>query len=194
MKLKIQPLYLFLGIALTLSFAMPASALPIYGLTFQDVTFSIEQIDSNTLKLRIQNALDASGDWASAVSISDFQFKDMGTPSGGSATGAGTWIYTHDELNAGGCGGGDGAAKHCFDAVSPVALSNDMTWTIDFASGALAFGPSGPHLKVRFLNAGGEKQGSLLSLNLPVEVPEPATGLLLLSGLALVRFVARRRA
>jgi hypothetical protein len=80
----------------------------------------------------------------------------------------------------------------------PVALTDDMTWTIDFTGGTLNFDSNGPHLKIQFLNAQGGKQGSLLSENLPLvgtppqNVPEPATGILLLSALGTARLLLRR--
>lgn len=194
--MKIKPLFLLFTFVLLLAFSVPGSASPMFGLTFQNVTFTITQVDSNTLTLRMQNALNANGDWAGVSKIDHFQFGDIGSLGGATVSGSGTWTYLNQELNSSGCGAGSvSSAKHCFTASSPVALSNDMTWTIDYASGSFAFATNGSHLKVRFLDAGGSKQGSLLSQNLPgvQQVPEPATGVLLLSGLALMRFIARRR-
>jgi len=179
---------------------IPPGATPIYSLTFQDVTFSVDLIDSNTFRFRIQNALNASGDWTDAVSIKSFSFKDIGNSRQWKGR-PGTWVYHHNELNeSADCSTGRDAGKenkHCFLAPFAVALTNDMVWTIDFGSGAFNIASTGPHLKVKFLDARGKKEGRLLSKSLPLtippaQVPEPMTGVLLLSGLGAIKLVQLR--
>ena len=177
-----------------LALSSAAMAAPIHSLTFQGVTFAIEMVDSDTLTLRIQNASSTPDpDWSPAVSIANFQFKNMGDFTGASVlAGPGTWTYGNFELASGACDGSKGKAKKVCMAASPVALTDDMTWTVDVSGGALDFGSTGPHLKVRFLDAGGKKQGSRLSLNLPLQVPEPSTVVLLIAGLGLLGPLTRR--
>ncbi|MDQ5945033.1 MAG: hypothetical protein QG619_452, partial [Pseudomonadota bacterium] len=90
-----------------------------------------------------------------------------------------------------GCATG-GTPGACFFTSPPLALTNSMTWTIDFTGSSLNL--SAPHLKVQFLqNATDTKAtGDLLSRTIPA-VPEPETYAMLLAGLGLMGAVARRR-
>jgi hypothetical protein len=83
---------------------IPAGATPIYSLTFQDVTFSVDLIDSNSFTLRIQNALNATGDWTDAVSLKSFQFKDIGDLGSGTETRP-AWCEAVFKISS--CGRGD---------------------------------------------------------------------------------------
>jgi hypothetical protein len=173
-----------------------------YTATFQGVTFSIDAVNgSNTFTLTMTNALDATDDWAPATALQALGFKDLGVDfslAGAGATltsspaGSTAWSGINAELNGNGCsvnGSPDGAI--CFTGVPPLALTNSMTFTVTITGGqTLSIATAtGPHLKLQFLNADGNKQGSLYSANIPGssststsstsgsgnQVPEPGT-------------------
>jgi hypothetical protein len=194
----------FLIGALAALFAVGAQASPTFYLQSQGVGFGFNQIDSDTFTLRIVGALDATGNWGPATALDNLGFKDLGfDPTGGTLT-PGNWAYSPNELNANGCAGGDSGGV-CFDAAPAFALSNDMLFTIDLTGGTLALGPTlFPHLKLRFVDAAGNKVGDLLSQSMPfIEVcpscgpnptgvlPEP--GSVALAGLGLAALVLTRR-
>jgi hypothetical protein len=140
-------------------------------LTFQGVTFGINPVDSNTFAFSITNALNATGDWAPATSLANFSFKNIGTVSNLTLP---TWSTSGLELNANGCTGG-GSGGFCFSKSPALPLTNSLNFHIDY-TGTLDL--TAPHLKVRFLDAAGAKQGSLLSQTVPASVPLPGTSLL----------------
>jgi hypothetical protein len=173
-----------LAAAATLALSATASA---NVLTFQGVTFTTSDLGAGVLQLEI-DAAGRLGDWADAVSVDALGWKDIGSFTSGVAGGLGSgWSFSANELNASGCAGGESGGA-CFFGTS-VALTDNMIFTFAFSGGTTDF--SLPHLKVHFLNAAGEKQGDLLSLSVPV--PEPETYALMLAGLGLVGFMARRR-
>lgn len=173
------------------------SAFAANSLTFQGVTFNTWAVDADTLGLSIVNATSATGDWTGIKFLKAFEIKDIVT--GGevaSATISGPGAFSASVtkgLAASGCttGGTKGA---CFTSTSALAMSNSMSWTIDFTttSGTLNF--AAPHLKVEFLTAATDKNktGDLLSQTIPA-VPEPETYAMLLAGLGLMGTIARRR-
>lgn len=180
--MKIKMLVASVASALAMICA-PASAS--YVDVFQGVTFTFDQIDGDSFKLRIQGAQSATGDWADAQYLDNLAFKDLGSSFTGGSGSPGTWTFSVNELNNNGCAGGDSGGV-CFDANSPIALTDDMTFTFDLVGGTLDINQLlGPHLKVRFLDGTFDKEGSLLSHNLTFtnggepnpqgELPEPAS-------------------
>jgi hypothetical protein len=158
-------------------------------LTFQGVTFTTSSV-GNVLTVEI-DAANATGDWEDAVGIVGLQVKQVGTWTSATIGGAGSgWTVFDQELNANGCdGGSEGGQRAC--AFGPVvALSDDMMFTYTFTGGTQDF--SNPHIKVMFVDANGEKIGSLLSMNVPA-IPEPSTYAMLLGGLGIIA-LARRNA
>jgi len=175
-----------------MALAGPASADSIF---FDGVTFSAVY-NANVLTIEI-DAAGRSGGWANAVTMDTIQVKNVGSFSSVSMTGPnGSWIYHPNELNAMGCdGGSNGGQRACFSTPVPgVALSDDMIFTFTYVGGVQDFDET--HLKVRFLDAGGFKIGSLLSDDLVASaspIPEPETYALMLAGLGLLGFTLRRR-
>ncbi|VXC00146.1 PEP-CTERM sorting domain-containing protein [Massilia sp. 9I] len=161
-------------------------------LTYQGVTFT-STWSGNLLTLEI-DAANRSGDWASASTIGALQLKDLGTFSDVtlvSAPGAATdWTLSSNELNANGCGGGAHVGRSLCYSGDRIALTDDMVFQFSFAGGAPAL--DAPHLKVNFFGEGERKVGSLLSQTI-APVPEPGSYAMMLGGLGLVGFMARRK-
>lgn len=182
--------------------------------SFQDVTFTLHIVDSNTFTLTIDNLLNASGDWATVTHIMALQISDFGTGfTGGTITPAGTPLL--GGLNASGCSGsGTGI---CFTLTPRVASDNNDVFTIDLTGPVvLAFDQiNHPHVKVNFGLATGGKVGSLGSADINFgsstsssgiassssssssssgSVPAPSTGSMALLGLGLLAgsFLIRR--
>ena len=189
--------------AAAIAFGTPAIA---NSLTFQNVTFETQALDSDTLRLSILNATNATGDWTGVDFLKAFEIKAIGNPTFASVvSGPGTSTATVESgLSANvGCTTG-GTNGGCFSFASPVALTDSMVWTIDFQGASLDL--DSPSLKIQFLTGADatSKTGSLLSQTIPAvsaafavpaisAIPEPETYAMMLAGLGLLGFVARRR-
>jgi hypothetical protein len=176
-------------LALAAGIAAPSQA---GSLTYQGVTFT-SSWSGKLLTLEI-DAANRSGDWLDATSIGALQLKDLGTFSDVtlvSAPGSATdWTLSSNELNANGCNGGGHAGRSLCLSGDRVALSDNMVFQFSFSGGAPSL--DAPHLKVNFFGDGERKVGSLLSQAI-APVPEPQTYAMLLGGLGLVGFMARRK-
>ncbi|WP_229440509.1 PEPxxWA-CTERM sorting domain-containing protein [Massilia sp. BSC265] len=161
-------------------------------LTYQGVTFT-SSWSGNLLTLEI-DAANRTGDWLDASTIGALQLKDLGSFSDVtlvSAPGlAANWTLSSNELNANGCGGGSHAGRSLCVSGDRVALADNMIFQFSFSGGAPDL--EAPHLKVNFFGEGDRKVGSLLSQTI-APVPEPQTYAMLLGGLGLVGFMARRK-
>ncbi|MFC0250371.1 PEPxxWA-CTERM sorting domain-containing protein [Massilia consociata] len=177
--------------ALLLSAGLAASA-QAGTLTYQGVTFT-SSWSGNLLTLEI-DAANPTGDWAGATSIGALQLKDIGSFADVtlvSAPGAAAnWTLSSNELNANGCRGGSHAGTGLCYSGERVALGDNMVFQFAFNGGVPAL--DAPHLKVNFFGEGDRKMGSLLSQAI-APVPEPETWAMMLGGLGLVGFMARRR-
>ena len=162
---------------------------------FQGVDFT-SSWSGNVLTLEI-DAANPTGSWAGATSLGALQLKDLGSFDSVSLTaapgGAANWTLSSNELNANGCSGtGHAGTSLCYSGAH-VALTNDMVFQFTFSGGKTD--PFSPQLKVNMFGAdGGKKVGSLMGEHLVVSaVPEPQTYAMMLGGLGLLGFVARRK-
>ena len=162
---------------------------------FQGVDFT-SSWSGNVLTLEI-DAANPTGSWAGATSLGALQLNDLGTFDNVSLTaapgGAANWTLSSNELNANGCtGGGHAGTSLCYSGAH-VALTDDMVFQFTFSGGNVD--PTSPQLKVNMFGADGDKKvGSLMGEHLVVSaVPEPETYAMMLGGLGLLGFMARRR-
>lgn len=178
-----------LGLALAAGVAAGAQA---GTLTYQGVSFT-STWSGKLLTLEI-DAANRTGDWLEASSIGALQLKDLGTFSDVtlvSAPGIATnWTLSSNELNANGCAGGGHAGRSLCFSGDRVALTDNMVFQFSFSGGAPDL--EAPHLKVNFFGDGERKVGSLLSQAI-APVPEPQTYALMLGGLGVMGFMARRK-
>ena len=164
-------------------------------LDYQGVTFTTSWT-GNILTLQI-DAAHPTGDWSTATALGALQLKDVGrfdSVSLSSAPGAAAdWTLSPNELNANGCTGGAHAGMGACFSGTHVALADNMVFKFAFTGSGTDF--TSPELKVNFFNgAGGDKVGSLLSMNIPAApVPEPGTWAMLAGGLSVLGVMARRR-
>lgn len=182
--------------------AAPLSAIA-GSITFQGVTFTFTEDSATQLTLEI-DAAGRTGDWATATNIGMVQVKSLGSFTTASLTGdagptntllASGWTFSPNELTANGCdGGSSGDQRACFFAPTTgdrIALGDDMKFHFTFTGGTQDF--SNPSLKVGFyVGDSPDKQGSLLSMNIPA-VPEPESYGMFIMGLGILAFLARPR-
>jgi hypothetical protein len=152
-----------------------AGVLPLDGVTFAS------NWSGNVLTLEI-DAARRSGGWSGATGLAALAIKEVGTYSSVSVSSApgGTtaWKLSTSELKASGCSGtGNGAAgsRMCFYG-QQIALADDMVFKFTFNGAGVA--TNEPHVKVEFVDARGNKVGSLLSQVLPASTtttPETTT-------------------
>lgn len=187
----------------------------------QGVDFTFHGVDANTFTLRIEHALDATGNWASATHLGYLGFKGLGdltgltgvnvavTPAPGGNI---TWTYARGELASNGCNANANSDGICLDATPDLALSNNLLFTIDLVgSGIDITQVTAPLLKTSFTvwqaasgkpGTGGFKPagyattGDLMAQTLVTDavggtLPEPAS--LGLAGLALAGLALARR-
>lgn len=177
------------ALALAAGVALPAAA---GTLEFQGVTFT-SSWSGNILTLEI-DAANPGGDWAGATSIGALQLKNIGSFSDVSLVsapgGALNWTLGSNELNANGCAGGAHAGRGLCLSGERIALTDDMVFQFSFNGDGTVL--DAPHLKVNFFGEGERKVGSLLSQTI-APIPEPQTYAMLLGGLGLVGWMARRR-
>lgn len=141
------------------------------GVIKQDGVVFTSSFTGKVLTLEI-DAAGRSGGWAGATAIDALALKGMGSFTGvsmASSTGAG-WSLLPAELKASGCGAAKagastGLTRLCYTGPA-VALTDNMLFTFTF-TGTPAL--EAPHLKVHFVDARGDKVGSLLSLDFPAQ-------------------------
>lgn len=185
-------------LAALISVAASCSTFAASSLSFQDVTFSAQALDSDTLSFTITGADTADGNWTGVKYLKAFSFKDIGHIASASVVSGPSFASisaSGRELNANGCKGGNSGGA-CFSFTQLPTLTSSMTWTIDFvAKAGKTLNFASPHLKVDFYKTLDDRKstGSLLSQDMVTAVPEPETYAMLLAGLAAVGAMVRRR-
>ncbi|MDR7299249.1 hypothetical protein J2X16_004617 [Pelomonas aquatica] len=191
------------------------SALADFSYSTQGVDFTYHGMDANTFTLRIQNALDATGNWAPATHLGYLGFKGLGNLS--TLTGVQVtvnpapassiqWLYTAGEVTGNGCNANANSQSICLDATPDLPLSNDLLFTIDLLGNGINIGSvTAPQLKASFtvwqeatrnkpasfVGTGDQLAQTLASTAAANKLPEPAS--LALAGLALAGLALARR-
>ena len=141
-------------------------------LTLDGVTFT-SSWSGNVLSLEI-DAAKRSGGWSGATGLAALAIKGVGTYSSvsvsGGPGGTSAWKLSTSELKASGCSGtsnGAAGSRMCFYG-QQIALADDMVFKFTFNGASVA--TNEPHVKVEFVDARGNKVGSLLSQVLPASI------------------------
>jgi hypothetical protein len=147
-------------------------------------------IDTSTLALPGAVAVDAA---AIKVSSSVFSSAIFDAPGG-----AASWNLVPGGIGAGGCSG-SGSGFDCADWTAAgvgTAVGGTLSFVFDqtLNNGALFAGLEGSSIKVRYVNADGNKIGALVSESLSSSppVPEPTAALVFAVGVAVIGSRARR--
>lgn len=109
----------------------------------------------------------------------------------------GTSLLLNTGLNAGSCsGGGSGFICSFADVAVPVgSVGDDYQWVfnVTVANDALFTDAFESSIKARYVDSVGNKVEALVSEDITLQIPEPEIYAMMLAGLGIVSFVARRR-
>jgi hypothetical protein len=146
--------------------------------------------------------IDSSGYTGGGSGIDAVSIKVAAMLVSGSLTSAPFGVANWDEfvnagLNAGGCADAGGG----FDCVEVVALGTvpavggtlTWEWDLEVDTGTLFTGPFESSIKARYVDGDRNKVGDLVSENITLQIPEPATLALLGLGTAALALAGRRR-
>jgi len=191
--------------ALACAAAGPASADSFQGTIWSLSTTGID-LDVNPLTetFQVTLAVDTSGYTGAGSFLDEVAVKVSSSLLGASLVdapgGLANWSLLAGGINSNGCSGSGGGFS-CADSVTvsggAAVPGGTYSWVFDLTMGndALFSGLLTSSVKGRFVNAAGVKVGALVSekVTLVTVVPEPETYAMLLAGLGLLGFAARRR-
>jgi hypothetical protein len=187
-----------------------AGAGPALADTFQGTVWSLStsgvDLDANPLTetFRVTLGVDTSGYTGTGSFLDEVAIKVSSSLLGASLFsapgGVANWTLVAGGISAGGCSGA-GSGFECADSLTvaggAAVPGGVYSWVFDLQmnNGALFTGALESSVKGRFVDASGAKVGAIVSENvtLTTAVPEPETYAMLLAGLGLLGFAARRR-